>query len=68
MHCERCDSPIEKTPARLEALEDAFRDWYGANYNLLEDGGTGDVYSLLLTLNAACWNASNSSGSKPTAS
>ena len=58
---------ISKTPELIEALQDAFWDWYGLNGNIIEDGGTGDVYALLLTLNAACWNAPSSNFSKPTA-
>ncbi len=54
---------IEVTPEMIEALEGAFLDWYGYNFNILDDGGAGDVYGLFLTLNAAAWNASISRGS-----
>ncbi len=56
-------SEIEVTPEMIEALEGAFFDWYGCNFNILEDGGAGDVYGLFLTLNAAAWNARISRGS-----
>jgi hypothetical protein len=41
-------------PDKIAAMQEAFREWYGRNYSFLEDGGTGDVYDLLLTLKAAC--------------
>ncbi len=49
-----------RSPELIEALRDAFLKWYGTNYNIIEDGGAGDVYDLLLTFNAACWKAKNS--------
>ena len=44
----------EISPETREALEDAFLNWYGKNFNILADGGTGDVYALLLALKASC--------------
>lgn len=36
------------------ALEEAFRDWYAENANVIEgDGGTGDVVQLFACLTAA---------------
>lgn len=40
-----------------EKLENAFRDWLAANAHALELGGTGDVYELVLALNAAKQNS-----------
>ena len=48
------EDEIEISPETREALGDAFLDWYGENFNILADGGTGDVYALLLTLKANC--------------
>lgn len=60
-------SDIEITPEMIKAAERAFGDWYGSNYNILEDGGTGDIHSLLLALRAACWNCANSNSSASSA-
>ena len=40
-------------PSLQLALEEAFKDWRVTNYEPLEAGLTGDVFGLLLTLNAA---------------
>lgn len=54
----------EFTPEIVEALREAFLDWYGENFNILEGGGAGDVQALLVTLNAAYWKAPSSNGTK----
>ena len=60
-------SEIPASPEFIEALQDVFWEWYGANYAILEDGGTGNVYDLLLMFNAACWKAKNSLSSTASA-
>lgn len=39
-------------------LESAFMDWQADNEHILRCGGAGDVYALLLALNAALANSS----------
>ncbi len=46
-----CSSPVN------EALERAFRLWWGRNSYALEDGGSGDLLDLLEVLNAAIANS-----------
>jgi hypothetical protein len=55
------EGKIEIAPAALEAMEDAFRRWWGENSDRLEDGDVGDIYGLFSSLKlAAAINASNS--------
>jgi hypothetical protein len=55
------------TPDVVEALEDAFRGWWGKNSRDMHDGATGDVVQLFFVLNAAFANASTSSAFAPKA-
>jgi hypothetical protein len=48
------EADIEITSNEIEAIENAFRDWYGEYNHALELGGTGDVFKLLTALMAAC--------------
>ena len=43
-----------------EALEDAFLDWHGREVGILDDGGTGDVVALYLSLREAAIKADKS--------
>ena len=52
----------------LEALESAFRVWWGRNSYALEDGGSGDLIGLVEALNAAKVNLPSASGEAPRAS
>lgn len=54
-----CDAEI--TPEMIEALEDAFCHWRAWNRDALDLGGVGDIYDLVLRLNAALAKASKSS-------
>jgi hypothetical protein len=50
------------SPAQREALEAAFRDWLGTEWNTVTlDGGTGDVVQLFIYLRAASMTACKSS-------
>ena len=51
------ESEPKPDPIR-QALEAAFMDWYGSNYNILDVGLPGDVYDLRDKLNAAFANVS----------
>jgi hypothetical protein len=53
--------PDSLLPIDWNAVEDAFRDWYARNLHALELGGTGDLVTLLLALNAASVKRRNSS-------
>jgi len=60
---------IVATSEMAEALDEVFWNWLGENYNVIEGGGTGDVFALWLALNMAAKNFSNFSSpvSKPSA-
>jgi hypothetical protein len=48
---------IEITPEMIDALEEAFIEWWGENDYLLRVGLPGDVVDLRLRLNAALANS-----------
>ena len=49
-----CDRPEDD---KLEVVREAVREWLARNWNVVEFGGTGDVYDLLVTVNAAWMKA-----------
>lgn len=51
-------APGEIDDATKDRLEDAFRDWHAIYGHALDLGGTGNVYELFLTLEAAFKNTS----------
>lgn len=53
-------SEIEATPAKKEALEAFYTDWWAENFHIQEMGLPGDLVSLREGLNAAWAKASNS--------
>jgi hypothetical protein len=56
---------IEITPEIIRAMEEAFRNWHGANDRAIHDGDTGDVIQLFDMLRTAMAKASISSPEAP---
>jgi hypothetical protein len=47
----------EFSEKQIEAMEDAFRAWHGEYFNILEEGGTGNVLQLFMALKRAIRNS-----------